>query len=228
MLRTARFSGALAAVIWLVGTPVVAIAGVPFPSDAEYVYMGLLATLLGFTLAPVVLAIGEPMPSRKRTVVRLSGLVVCIALILSGVVLLAAVQGWLAEDVAHQSPSMAITVFIALFVWIGLADDDRAMDVPAWVTQRCVMCRASPDWDRDLLLREGLCFYQCHRHPHFAIRFACMDITAGLADGRRLRHVAAATTWRSLSDRRYVSVTISPRALSIGAPLGRCIRTIGV
>src|SRR5260370_40141632 len=121
MLRTARFSGALAAVIWLVGTPVVAIAGVPFPSDAEYVYMGLLATLLGFTLAPVVLAIGEPMRSRKRTVVRLSGLVVCIGLILSGVVLLAAVQGWLAEDVAHQSPSMAITVFIALFVWIGLA-----------------------------------------------------------------------------------------------------------
>jgi hypothetical protein len=121
MLRTARFSGTLAAVIWLVGTPVVAIAGVPFPSDAEYLYMALLATLLGFTLAPVVLAIGEPMPSRKRTVVRLSGLVVCIALILSGVVLLAAVQGWLAEDLAHQSPSMAITVFIALFVWIALA-----------------------------------------------------------------------------------------------------------
>jgi hypothetical protein len=121
MLRTARFSGTLAAVIWLVGTPVVAIAGVPFPSDAEYLFMALLATLLGFALAPVVLAIGEPMPSRKRTVVRLSGLVVCIALILSGVVLLAAVQGWLAEDLAHQSPSMAITVFIALFVWIGLA-----------------------------------------------------------------------------------------------------------
>ena len=121
MVRTARFTGALGAVIWLVGTPVVAIAAVPFPSDAEYLYMGILAALLGLTLAPVVLAIGGPMPSPKRTVVRLSGLAVCIALILSGVVLLAAVQGWLGEAVAHQTPSAAITVFIALFVWIGLA-----------------------------------------------------------------------------------------------------------
>jgi len=121
MVRTARVTGALAALIWLVGTPVVAIASVPFPSDAEYLLMGLLATLLGLTLTPVVLAIGEPMPSHKRTAVRLSGLLVCIALILSGVVLLVAVQGWLDEGVAHQSPSVAITAFIALFVWIGLA-----------------------------------------------------------------------------------------------------------
>ena len=121
MVRTARFTGAVGAVIWLVGTPVVAIAAVPFPSDAEYLYMGILAALLGLTLAPVVLAIGGPMPSPKRTVVRLSGLAVCIALILSGVVLLAAVQGWLGEAVAHQTPSAAISVFIALFVWIGLA-----------------------------------------------------------------------------------------------------------
>src|SRR5256885_9087384 len=123
MVRTARVTGALAAVIWLVGTPLVAIASVPFPSDAEYLIMGLLATLLGLTLTPVVLAIGEPMPSRKRTAVRLSGLLVCIALILSGAVLFAAVHGWLDEDFAHQSPSVAITAFIALFVWIlfGLA-----------------------------------------------------------------------------------------------------------
>ncbi len=121
MVRTARVTGALAAVIWLVGTPVVAIAGVPFPSDAEYLLMGLVATLLGLTLTPVVLAIGEPMPSRKRAAVRLSGLVVCIALILSGVVLLAAVQGWLDEGLAHESPNVAITAFIALFVWIGFA-----------------------------------------------------------------------------------------------------------
>jgi len=121
MVRTARVTGALAAVIWLVGTPLVAIASVPFPSDAEYLIMGLLATLLGLTLTPVVLAIGEPMPSRKRTAVRLSGLLVCIALILSGAVLFAALQGWLGEAVAHQSPSVAVMAFIALFVWIGLA-----------------------------------------------------------------------------------------------------------
>ena len=121
MVRAARVTAASAAVIWLVGIPVEAIASVPFPSDAEYLLMGLLATLLGLTLTPVVLAIGEPMPLRKRTAVRLSGLVVCIALILSGVVLLAAVQGWLIEGVAHQSPSLAITAFIALFVWIGVA-----------------------------------------------------------------------------------------------------------
>jgi len=90
MVRTARVTGALAALIWLVGTPVVAIASVPFPSDAEYLLMGLLATLLGLTLTPVVLA----------------------------------------------------------------------------------------------------SFYERHRPPHFAIRPACMGITASLADGRRVRHVA--------------------------------------
>src|SRR5438094_7229606 len=123
MVRTARVTGALAALIWLVGTPVVAIASVPFPSDAEYLLMGLLATLLGLTLTPVVLAIGEPMPSRKRTAVRLSGLLVCIALILSGAVLFPALQGLLGEAVAQQSPSVAITAFITLFSWICLAFD---------------------------------------------------------------------------------------------------------
>lgn len=121
MVLVARITGALAAIIWFVGAPLVAFAGVPFPSDTEDLVMGAMAVLLGFTLAPVTLAIGGRVPSLKKTFVRLSGLAVCIALIASGVALILAVDGRLGVGVTRLVPDTVVVVFLALFGWISMA-----------------------------------------------------------------------------------------------------------
>jgi hypothetical protein len=53
--------------------------------------------------------------------VRLSGLAVCIALIASGAVLMLAAGGLLGDGVTRLVPDTTVVVFVALFVWIGLA-----------------------------------------------------------------------------------------------------------
>ncbi len=55
-----------------------------------------------------MLAIGNQIPSRTKTFVRVSGLVVCLALIVSGVGLILAVQGLLGERAPRLIPDSAI------------------------------------------------------------------------------------------------------------------------
>jgi hypothetical protein len=121
MVLIARFTGVIAIISWFVGAPLVVLAGVPFPSDIEYLYMGALAAILGLSLAPVTLMIGGPVRSRRKAFVRLSGLGVCIALIASGAVLILAAGGRLGDGVTRLVPDTAVVVFVAMFVWIGVA-----------------------------------------------------------------------------------------------------------
>lgn len=113
-----RVSGALAALVWFVGAPLVASSGV-IPSDNEYFWLGLLALFLGFTLVPIVRVLRHPTSARLTDAIRISGLFICGALSLSGILLLFAVklgaqaQGWISNIV--------LVGFFALFLWIGLA-----------------------------------------------------------------------------------------------------------
>jgi hypothetical protein len=121
VLHIARITGIFAALIWVVGAPLVVLAGVPFPSDAQYLVIGAIAALLGLTMAPVALAIGGPIPSRKITLVRISGLAVFIALITTGVMLILAVEGWFGARAARTIADTAFFVLVAPFCWITVA-----------------------------------------------------------------------------------------------------------
>jgi hypothetical protein len=117
----ARITAALAAAAWFIGAPLVSLAGVPFPSDAQYVLIGVIAVLLGLSLAPVTLVIGRAMRGRTKNFVRLSGLAICTALIPSGVLLVLAAAGRLGERAPDWSTAPAIVCIAALFLWVGLA-----------------------------------------------------------------------------------------------------------
>lgn len=121
VVLVARVTGVIAAIIWFIGAPLVALAGVPFPSDEQYFVEGTIAALLALTLAPVMLAIGNPIPSRTKTFIRISDLAVCIALIASGVALILAVQGRFGERAPRSIPDTAVVVFVAVFIWITVA-----------------------------------------------------------------------------------------------------------
>src|SRR5437879_5670722 len=82
----ARITAAIAALVWFVGAPLVSLAGVPLPSDAQYIVIGTMAALLGLTLAPLTLTIGSPARGRMKAIIQFSGLAICIALIGAGVV----------------------------------------------------------------------------------------------------------------------------------------------
>jgi hypothetical protein len=117
----ARITGAIAALIWLIGAPLFSLAGVPFPSDAQYIVLGVIAGLLGLTLAPITLVVGGEAQTRLRTIVRYSGLAICLALLLSGVALVLAANGRLGERAPDWIAEPAVLALTALFLWISLA-----------------------------------------------------------------------------------------------------------
>ena len=121
MVLAARVTAIIAAITWLIGAPLVALEGVPFPSDAQYLVEGTIAVVLGLALIPVTLVIGNPLPFRTRAFVRVSGLAACIALVASGVALVLAVQGRFGERAPHFIPDTAVVVFVTLFAWIAAA-----------------------------------------------------------------------------------------------------------
>jgi hypothetical protein len=121
VVLVARITGIIAALAWFVGAPLFSLAGVPFPSDAQYVVLGLLAASLGLTLAPITVVISGAIRSRLRATVRFSGLTICIALVLSGVALLVATNGRLGEHAPGWIPTPALVSLAALFLWVGVA-----------------------------------------------------------------------------------------------------------
>jgi len=120
-MLTARFTGASAAIIWFIGAPLVSLAGVPFPSDAQHFLIGAIAALLGLTLAPVTVAIGGAIRGRIKPIIRFSGLAICLALIASGAVLVLAVKGRFGERAPDWVSLPAFVCSAALFVWISAA-----------------------------------------------------------------------------------------------------------
>jgi hypothetical protein len=120
VLWLARFSGILAAIVWVLGTPLVAMAGV-IPSDAEYFYIGLVCTLLGLALMPVITALRYRSSGRFTMAIRLCGLTICLALTASGALLMLAAAGKLGERAPEWIPGPSFIAAAVLFIWIGLA-----------------------------------------------------------------------------------------------------------
>jgi hypothetical protein len=116
----ARITGAIAALTWLIGAPLFSLAGVPFPSDAQYIVLGVMAGLLGLTLAPITLVIGGEVQTRFRAIVRYSGLGICLALLPSGALLALAANGRLGERAPDWIPEPAIFGLTALFLWVSV------------------------------------------------------------------------------------------------------------
>jgi hypothetical protein len=117
----ARIMAAIAALVWFVGAPLVSLAGVPFPSDAQYVVIGTMAALLGLTLAPLTLVIGGAGRGRMKAIIQFSGVAICIALIGSGVVLVLAANGRLGARAPDLATAPAFACVAGLFLWVSLA-----------------------------------------------------------------------------------------------------------
>jgi len=117
----ARITAAIAALVWFVGAPLVSLAGVPLPSDAQYMVIGTMAALLGLTLAPLTLTIGSPARGRMKAIIQFSGLAICIALIGAGVVLVLAANGRLGDRAPGWATAPAFVCFAGLFLWVSLA-----------------------------------------------------------------------------------------------------------
>jgi len=96
MPGTARVSSAAAAIVWLVGLPMVGLAGV-IPSDAEYFTMGIVAAALGLVTAPLVVAYAHPALRSLSPIVPVIGLTGCAGLLMIGALLMAGSTGLLGE-----------------------------------------------------------------------------------------------------------------------------------
>jgi hypothetical protein len=118
--RGAAISSAIAAVVWLAGLPMLALAGAIPGSDAPYAWMGTIGVLLGLTLAPGA-AVGvrrtaDPLNDVSRGV----GLVVCALLVLTGILLRIGAEGGLGERAPSWVAPAAEIAWVALFIWILL------------------------------------------------------------------------------------------------------------
>lgn len=121
VVLTARIGAVIAAITWLVGAPLFSLAGVPFPSDAQFLVLAAIAALLGLTLLPVALALSGTVRSRRRAVVRFSGLAICLALIASGTLLALGASGRLGERAPDWVTDPTFVSLPGLFLWISLA-----------------------------------------------------------------------------------------------------------
>lgn len=110
----APFASIAAAVIWMVGLCVVALAGV-IPSDAPYFFAGILSLALGVFLIPVGLAL----PSRAS--VKGIGLVLCAAMALTGLLLVFGASGKLGATAPSWITPASEAPLVALVAWILLA-----------------------------------------------------------------------------------------------------------
>ncbi|MEA2645520.1 MAG: hypothetical protein QOE92_603 [Chloroflexota bacterium] len=114
-------SAGAAAVVWLVGLPLIALAGVIPGSDAPYGWMGTIGVLLGLTVAPAA-AIGVGRREGALNMFsRAAGLVACAVLAVTGVVLTIGVAGALGERAPSWVAPAAQIAWVAFLIWIVLA-----------------------------------------------------------------------------------------------------------
>jgi hypothetical protein len=130
-----RFSSVAAAIVWVLGLPMVVISVTPFSSDATYFWFGLVAALLGLAATPVVLAYPGPSLARSSGVIRGLGAVACLALVLSGALLVGGSTGLLGDKAPIWIPDATGISVTGFFVWIVLASYStrRSTSLGRWV-----------------------------------------------------------------------------------------------
>ena len=111
-----NFSALIAAIIWLVGFPLVM-----FAFFASYFWFAALYAVLGLALIPVISALRHRSSARLTMAIRISGIAVSITLAMSGIGLALATLGRPVERAPDWLLGPPFIAAIALFIWIGLA-----------------------------------------------------------------------------------------------------------
>ena len=108
---TATFASCAGALVWVVGLSLIAITGV-LPSDASYFLMGTVGFALGTLLVPNALV------ASSNLFVRGTGLIISVAMAVTGVALMLAATGNLSVRAPAWITTASELPFVALFVWM--------------------------------------------------------------------------------------------------------------
>ena len=114
----ARFSSLVAAAGWLVGLPVVVMTAVLFVSDTTYFLFGVVVTVLGVTTAPIVFSYPAGSPVQFAPAVKGLGVLACVALVVSGTLLVGASAGLIGAKAPGWIPGAAAISLTGFFVWV--------------------------------------------------------------------------------------------------------------
>jgi hypothetical protein len=117
----ARLASLVGAAVWFLGLPIVAMSGVLFVSDATYLWIGIVVTVLGVVIAPVVFAYPSGSPLKSARVVIGLGVLTCAGLVVSGALLVGGSVGLLGDKAPSWIPNASPIALTGLFVWILLA-----------------------------------------------------------------------------------------------------------
>jgi hypothetical protein len=121
LLTIARISSIAAAIVWALGLPLVAISAFPFSSDPTYFLFGLVSMLVGLAAIPIALAYPGPSPARLTMVVRVSGAIASLTLVLTGTVLVSGAVGFLGDRAPLWITDASLFGLLGFFAWILLA-----------------------------------------------------------------------------------------------------------
>jgi hypothetical protein len=121
MVMVARFSSIVGAAVWVLGLPVVVVYSIPFSNDATYFAFGLVIAFLGLATTPTVLAYPASSSWMDTSIVRGLGVVACVALVVTGALLVAGSAGLLGERAPSWVPDATVIAVAGYFAWILVA-----------------------------------------------------------------------------------------------------------
>ena len=114
--RAAPFANCAGALVWVVGLFLVEFTGGGIlPSDVEYFWIGAVGSALGILLIPVALV------ASPKLLVQGTGLIICVAMVITGVLLILGATGILGVPAPAWIRTWSAPPFVALFVWILFA-----------------------------------------------------------------------------------------------------------
>lgn len=141
-ITIARVGSVLAAAVWLFGLPIVVMSAAPFTSDVTYQLIGDLVTVLGLAMTPTVFAYPVKAQVRLGRVVRVLGLLACMAMVVTGAALIGASVGLLGERAPGWIPNSTVFAVTGLFLWVLIAGYSTRHSAslggwPFWLAEIC-------------------------------------------------------------------------------------------
>jgi hypothetical protein len=145
LVTLARFSSLIGAIVWVLGLPVVAIYSVPFTSDATYLVFGGVVALLGLAAVPIALAYRFTSSGPLISMIRALGVLTCVALVVSGALLIAGSTGLLGDKAPSWITEAPVIGVIGFFVWVLLVSVStrRSTTLGPWVFWLGILAGAS-------------------------------------------------------------------------------------
>jgi hypothetical protein len=121
LVKVARFTSVLGAIVWLLGLPLIGVSAALFFSDGSFYLVGALSVLLGLVAAPIALAHPAESGGPSVVIARGLGLVASGALVVTGALLVAGSTGRLGNTAPGWIPGAAAIGLIGFFVWVLVA-----------------------------------------------------------------------------------------------------------